>query len=309
MGSLDGLVAIVTGAGRGLGRSHALYLAREGAAVVVNDPGVGGGGEGEGDATPAAQVVAEIEEAGGRAVANLDSCADWAAAEGMVAQAVETFGKLDILVNNAGILRDRMSFKMSEDEWDSVMTVHLKGHFAPSRFAAAYWRDRAKAGDGKVYGRIVNTSSESGYFGNVGQVNYATVKAGIVGMTMTMARELESIGVTVNAIAPRARTRMTTSSFSGYPTAEEGKFDTRAPENISPVVAWLASPAAGHVSAKVFACYAGDVDLQTPIEVETHLSVGERAWTVEDLVERSSEFFVNGRTPGVAPLRSGIGGE
>jgi|1186.fasta_scaffold00825_2 NAD(P)-dependent dehydrogenase (short-subunit alcohol dehydrogenase family) len=309
MGSLDGLVAIVTGAGRGLGRSHALYLAREGAAVVVNDPGVGGGGEGEGDATPAAQVVVEIKEAGGRAVANLDSCADWAAAEGMVAQAVETFGKLDVLVNNAGILRDRMSFKMSEDEWDSVMTVHLKGHFAPSRFAAAYWRERAKAGDGKVYGRIVNTSSESGYFGNVGQVNYATVKAGIVGMTMTMARELESIGVTVNAIAPRARTRMTTGSFSGYPTAEEGKFDTRAPENISPLVAWLASPAAAHISAKVFACYAGDVDLQTPIEVETHLSVGERAWTVEDLVERSSEFFVNGRTPGVAPLRSGIGGE
>jgi NAD(P)-dependent dehydrogenase (short-subunit alcohol dehydrogenase family) len=206
MGSLDGLVAIVTGAGRGLGRSHALHLAQEGAAVVVNDPGVGGGGEGDGDATPAAQVVAEIEAAGGRAVANLDSCADWKAAEGMVAQAVETFGKLDILVNNAGILRDRMSFKMSEDEWDSVMTVHLKGHFAPSRFAAAYWRDRAKAGEGEVYGRIINTSSESGYFGNVGQVNYATVKAGIVGMTMTMARELESIGVTVNAIAPRART-------------------------------------------------------------------------------------------------------
>ena len=300
MGSLDGLVAIVTGAGRGLGRSHALYLSGEGAAVVVNDPGVGG---------PAAQVVAEIEAAGGRAVANLDSCADWAAAEGLVAQAVESFGKLDILVNNAGILRDRMSFKMSEDEWDAVMTVHLKGHFAPSRFAAAYWREQAKAGDGKVYGRIVNTSSESGYFGNIGQVNYATVKAGIVGMTMTMARELESIGVTVNAIAPRARTRMTTGSFSGYPTAEEGKFDTRAPENISPVVAWLSSPAAGHISAKVFACYAGDVDLQTPIEVETHLSVGERAWTVDELIERSSEFFVDGRTPGVAPLRSGIGGE
>src|SRR3954453_1280869 len=260
MGSLDGLVAIVTGAGRGLGRSHALYLAREGAAVVVNDPGVGGGGEGEGDATPAAQVVVEIKEAGGRAVANLDSCADWAAAEGMVAQAVETFGKLDVLVNNAGILRDRMSFKMSEDEGDSVMTVPLKGHFAPSRFAAAYWRERAKAGDGKVYGRIVNTSSESGYFGNVGQVNYATVKAGIVGMSMTMARELESIGVTVNAIAPRARTRMTT-QLSGYPGVEKGKFDNRAPENISPVVAWLASPGAAHISAKVFACYGGELDL------------------------------------------------
>jgi len=307
MASLDGLVAIVTGAGRGLGRAHALYLAKEGAAVVVNDPGVGGDGSG-GDVSPAEQVVAEIKEAGGNAVANLDSCADWAAAERLVAQAVESFGKLDILVNNAGILRDRMSFKMSEDEWDSVMTVHLKGHFAPSRFAAAYWRERAKAGDGKVYGRIVNTSSESGYFGMVGQVNYATAKAGIVGMTMTMARELESIGVTVNAIAPRARTRMTTASFSGYPDAEEGKFDNRAPENISPVVAWLAGPSAGHISAKVFACYAGEVDLQTPIEAEVNLSVGDRAWTVEELAGRASEFFINGRTPGVTPMRSGIGG-
>src|SRR3954449_8738171 len=273
MGSLDGLVAIVTGAGRGLGRSHALYLAREGAAVVVNDPGVGGDGSGQGDATPAAQVVAEIEQAGGRAVANLDSCADWKAAEGLVTQAVEAFGKLDILVNNAGILRDRMSFKMSEDEWDAVINVHLKGHFAPSRFAAAYWRDRAKAGEGTGYGRIINTSSESGYFGMVGQVNYATVKAGIVGMTMTMARELERIGVTVNAIAPRARTRMTTSSFTGYPQEIREGFDNRAPENISPVVAWLAGPDAGHISAKTFACYGGVVDLQTAIECDVSLSV------------------------------------
>ena len=307
MGSLDGLVAIVTGAGRGLGRAHALYLAKEGASVVVNDPGVGGDGSGS-DTTPAEDVVAEIKSAGGNAVANLDSCADWAAAERLVNQAVESFGRLDILVNNAGILRDRMSFKMSEDEWDAVMNVHLKGHFAPSRFAAAYWREQAKAGDGRVYGRIINTSSESGYFGMVGQVNYATAKAGIVGMTMTMARELESIGVTVNAIAPRARTRMTTGSFDGYPEAVEGAFDNRAPENISPVVAWLASPHAGHVSAKVFACYAGDIEIQTPIESEVHLSNGERAWTVEDLAARAGELFINGRTPGVAPMRSGIGG-
>jgi NAD(P)-dependent dehydrogenase (short-subunit alcohol dehydrogenase family) len=307
MGSLDGLVAIVTGAGRGLGRAHALYLAQEGASVVVNDPGVGGDGSGS-DTAPAEEVVGEIKAAGGDAVANLDSCADWAAAERLVNQAVESFGKLDILVNNAGILRDRMSFKMSEDEWDAVMNVHLKGHFAPSRFAAAYWREQAKAGDGKVYGRIVNTSSESGYFGMVGQVNYATAKAGIVGMTMTMARELESIGVTVNAIAPRARTRMTTGSFSGYPDAQEGVFDNRAPENISPVVAWLASPLAGHVSAKVFACYAGELDLQTPIELEANISNGERAWTVEDLAARADELFKNDRTPGVTPMRSGIGG-
>jgi len=307
MGSLDGRVAIVTGAGRGLGRAHALLLAAEGAAVVVNDPGVSGDGQGA-DAAPAQQVVAEIEKNGGRAVANLDSCADWAAAEGLIGQAVDVFGQLDILVNNAGILRDRMSWKMSESEWDAVMTVHLKGHFAPSRFAAAYWRDRSKSSGGPVYGRIVNTSSESGYFGNVGQVNYATAKAGIVGMTVTMARELESTGVTVNAIAPRARTRMTTGSMSGYPQAVEGQFDNRAPENISPVVAWLAGPDAGHVSGKVFACYAGTVDLQTPIEAEAQVSVGDRRLTVADLAERSSEFFAAGRTPGVAPMPGGIGG-
>ncbi|MFI5953149.1 SDR family NAD(P)-dependent oxidoreductase [Cryptosporangium sp. NPDC051539] len=301
MGSLDGKVAVVTGGGRGLGRAHALLLAQEGAAVVVNDPGPAGDGQG-GDGTPAQQVVAEIEAAGGRAVANLDSCADWKAAEGLITQAVETFGSLDVLVNNAGILRDRMSWKLSENEWDAVMEVHLKGHFAPSRFAAEYWRTKAKAGDGSVYGRIVNTSSESGFFGGVGQVNYATAKAGIVGMTMTMSRELASIGVTVNVIAPRARTRMTLSSIPDYPQAVEGSFDIRAPENISPVVAWLASPGAGHISGKVFACYAGDVELQTPIETEVHLTVGEKRWTVEELTARSAEFFAGGRVPGVAPL-------
>jgi 3-oxoacyl-[acyl-carrier protein] reductase len=307
MGSLDGRVAIVTGAGRGLGRAHALLLAAHGAAVIVNDPGTSGDGQGS-DVAPAQQVVAEIEKNGGRAAANLDSCASWKAAEHLIAQAVDTFGQLDILVNNAGILRDRMSFKMDEHEWDAVMEVHLKGHFAPSRFAAAYWRELSKSSGGPVYGRIINTSSESGYFGMIGQVNYATAKAGIVGMTMTMARELERIGVTVNAIAPRARTRMTTGAFSGYAQAVEGEFDNRAPENISPVVAWLAGPAAGHISGKVFACYAGDVELQSPIESEVHLSVGDRRWTVEELAERSPEFFAHGRPPGVEPMRSGIGG-
>ncbi|WP_435673817.1 SDR family NAD(P)-dependent oxidoreductase [Mycolicibacter senuensis] len=296
----------MTGAGRGLGRAHALTLAAEGAAVVVNDPGTGGDGAGA-DASPAQQVVAEIEQAGGRAVANLDSCADWNAAEMLVAQAVDTFGSLDVLVNNAGILRDKMSFNMAEADWDAVMEVHLKGHFAPSRFAAAYWRAKAKEG-GDVYGRIVNTSSESGYIGLVGQVNYATAKAGIVGMTLGMARELERIGVTVNAIAPRARTRMTTGAFSGYREAVEGQFDDRAPENISPVVAWLAGPWAGHISGKVFVCYGGDVELQSPIQTAVHLSAGERAWTVEELVTRSHEFFPGDSTPGVVALRAGIGG-
>lgn len=306
MGHLDGRVAIVTGAGRGLGRAHALALAAEGAAIIVNDPGVSGEGAG-GDATPAEQVVKEIEAAGGRAAANLDSCADWMAAEGLVAQAVDTFGSLDILVNNAGILRDKISFNMEESEWDSVMQVHLKGHFAPSRFAAAYWRSRSKAGQ-DVYGRIINTSSESGYFGMVGQVNYATAKAGIVGLTMTMSRELERFGVTVNAIAPRARTRMTTGAFTGtYGEVAENGFDNRAPENISPVVAWLASPGAAHISGKVFACYGGTVDLQTPIELETTIDNGEAAWTVDSLIERAPELFTGTRVSGVQPLRGGIG--
>jgi NAD(P)-dependent dehydrogenase (short-subunit alcohol dehydrogenase family) len=307
VGLLDGRVAIVTGAGRGLGRAHALALAAEGAAVVVNDPGVGGDGSGT-DAAPAELVVAEIKEMGGHAVANLDSCADWKAAQGLIEQAVAEFGSLDVLVNNAGILRDKMSFNMTEDDWDSVMHVHLKGHFAPSHFAAVHWRAQAKAAK-DVYGRIINTSSESSYLGLVGQVNYAAAKAGIVGMTVTMARELQRIGVTVNAIAPRARTRMTTSSFSNYKQAQEGVFDDRAPENVSPLVVWLASPPAGHVSGKLFAVYGGDIELKSPPQTSAHVSVGERRFTVDDLVQRSGEFFVDDATAGVAPLPAGIGGQ
>jgi NAD(P)-dependent dehydrogenase (short-subunit alcohol dehydrogenase family) len=305
MGALDGRVAIVTGAGRGLGRAHALHLAAQGARVVVNDPGAAGDGQGD-DGRPAKQVVAEIEAAGGEAVANLDSCSDWSAAEGLIDQAVSAFGGLDILVNNAGILRDRMSFTMTEQEWDSVMNVHLKGHFAPSRFAAAYWRTRFKAG-AEVYGRIINTSAESGYMGLVGQANYATAKAGIVGLTLVMARELERFGVTVNAIAPRARTRMTTATFSNYKAAPADGFDDRAPENVSPVVAWLASPAAGHISAKVFVTYGGIVELQTNVSPQITLDNGAASWTVEELIRRGGELIPAGRAPGVEPLRSGIG--
>jgi NAD(P)-dependent dehydrogenase (short-subunit alcohol dehydrogenase family) len=307
VGVLDGRVAIVTGAGRGLGRAHALALADEGAAVVVNDAGVGDSGVGN-DAAPAEQVVAEIVERGGQAVANLASCADWSAAEAMVGQAVDTFGRLDVLVNNAGILRDRMSFNMTEVDWDAVMNVHLKGHFAPSHFAAAHWRARAKQG-AEVYGRIINTSSESSYLGLVGQVNYATAKAGIVGMTVTMARELERSGVTVNAIAPRARTRMTTSSFSNYGELQVGGFDDRAPENVSPLVVWLASPLAGHVSAKLFAVYGGDIEVKSGPQTVTHLSVGEQRWTLADFADRAHDLFVDVESAGVAPLPAGIGGQ
>ncbi len=307
MGLLDGRVAVVTGAGRGLGRAHALALAEEGAFVVVNDPGVGGDGSG-GDPVPAELVVAEIEKMGGRAVANVDSCAEWRAAENLVTQAVDTFGSLDVLVNNAGILRDKMSFNMTEDDWDAVIHVHLKGHFAPSRFAAAYWRAQAKSGK-EVYGRIVNTSSESPYLGLVGQANYAAAKAGIVGMTVTMARELERIGVTVNAIAPRARTRMTTGAFSTYRPAPVSGFDERAPENVSPLVVWLASPAAAHVSGKLFTVYGSEIELKSEPQTLGHLSAGERRWNVADLIQRGEELFTGGIASGVPPLPTGIGGQ
>jgi NAD(P)-dependent dehydrogenase (short-subunit alcohol dehydrogenase family) len=231
-GILDGRVAIVTGAGRGIGRAHALELARQGAAVVVNDLGTSGSGEGASEG-PAHDVVAEIEALGGRAVANGADVADFGQAEAMVRQAVETFGGLDILVNNAGFVRDRMLVNTSEEEWDAVIRVHLKGHFAPLRHAASYWRDESKAGRQRV-ARVVNTSSGAGLQGSIGQTTYSAAKAGIAGMTLVAAAELGRYGVLVNAIAPVARTRMT-----------EGAFDTSAmpdPEDNSPVVAWLSSP-------------------------------------------------------------------
>jgi NAD(P)-dependent dehydrogenase (short-subunit alcohol dehydrogenase family) len=188
VGALDGKVAIVTGAGGGIGRCHALLLATEGAQLVVND--LGGSWDGEGhDARAAQQVVEEIEAIGGTAVANHDSCSDWNAAEAMIQQAIDTFGSVDILVNNAGILRDKMGYNMTESDWDSVINVHLKGHFATTHFAAKHWRERARAGD-EIYGRIINTASESGMFGNAGQANYAAAKAGIIALTQVTAREL-----------------------------------------------------------------------------------------------------------------------
>jgi NAD(P)-dependent dehydrogenase (short-subunit alcohol dehydrogenase family) len=231
-GILDGRVAIVTGAGRGIGRAHALELARHGAVVVVNDLGTSGAGEGSSEG-PAHDVVAEIEAHGGRAVANGADVADFDQAAAMVRQAIDELGGLDILVNNAGFVRDRMLVNTSEEEWDAVVRVHLKGHFAPLRHAAAYWREESKAGRQRV-ARVVNTSSGAGLQGSVGQTTYSAAKAGIAAMTLVAAAELGRYGVLVNAIAPVARTRMT-----------EGAFDTSAmpdPEDNSPVVAWLASP-------------------------------------------------------------------
>lgn len=228
---LEGLSAIVTGAGRGLGRAEALELARLGAAVVVNDYGQPGrDGSGAASAAPAEEVAAEIRAAGGRAVAHLGDVSDFETARALVDLAVSEFGKLDVLVNNAGILRDRMVFSMSEDEWDSVVRVHLKGHFNTTHFAAVHWRGRSKAGETGVYGRIVNTSSEAFLAGSAGQPNYAAAKGGIVGLTTSSALALARYGVTANAICPRARTRMTEDVFAGFGEPGRGS-STRCPRS------------------------------------------------------------------------------
>jgi NAD(P)-dependent dehydrogenase (short-subunit alcohol dehydrogenase family) len=248
MGICDGRVAIVTGAGRGIGREHSLMLAEQGAKVVVND--LGGSMDGTGnDAGPAQQVVDEITAMGGEAVANTDDISTWDGAERLVDQAIEHFGRLDVLINNAGILRDRMLTNMSEAEWDAVIQVHLKGTFAPSRHAAAYWREQAKAGN-EVDGRIINTSSPSGIYGNVGQTNYGTAKAGIAAFTIIAAKELGRYGVTVNAIAPAALTRMTENLGMGQ-ASEEDK-ELLSPRRISPIVVFLASPDSKEVTGRVF---------------------------------------------------------
>ena len=236
---LEGRIAIVTGAGRGIGRAHALELARHGALVVVNDLGTSGSGEGAAS-EPAKSVVAEIRAIGGEAVANGADVADFDQAAAMVQQAVDTFGGLDILVNNAGFVRDRMLVNTSEEEWDAVIRVHLKGHFAPLRHAGAWWRAEAKEGRQRA-ARVVNTSSGAGMQGSIGQTTYSAAKAGIAGMTLVAAAELGRYGVNVNAIAPVARTRMTEGAFPEMMADNEDAFDAMDPANNSPVVAWLAS--------------------------------------------------------------------
>ncbi len=248
MGICDGRVAIVTGAGRGIGREHALLLAAQGASIVVNDLGGSADGTG-GDVGPARQVVDEITAAGGQAVANSDDISEFAGAEKMVAQGVEAFGKVDILVNNAGILRDRMLINMTEAEWDAVIKVHLKGTFGPSHFVANHFRDRSKAGE-QVEGRIINTTSPSGLYGNVGQTNYGAAKAGIASFTIIAAKELARYGVTVNAIAPAALTRMT--ADLGLGQAPDEVKEQMSPRHIAPVVCWLASPLSASVTGRVF---------------------------------------------------------
>jgi NAD(P)-dependent dehydrogenase (short-subunit alcohol dehydrogenase family) len=290
MGALDGRVAIITGAGRGIGREHALLFAAEGAKVVVND--LGGGLHGESEATSAAeQVVEEIRSFGGEAIANHDDVADWAGGESLIKSAVTGFGDLHVLVNNAGILRDRVLVNLSEEDWDSVMRVHLKGHFVPSRHAASYWRERAKEGH-EVKASIINTSSTSGLLGNIGQSNYGAAKAGIAAFTVIIADELGRYGVRANAIAPAARTRMTESTPALVdaiaPPEDESRFDVWDPANISPLVAWLATegcPASG----KVFFVQGGVIRVF-------------QNWTMTETLEKGDRFTIDELEAGLPKL-------
>jgi NAD(P)-dependent dehydrogenase (short-subunit alcohol dehydrogenase family) len=285
MGALEGRVAIITGAGRGLGREHALLFASEGAKVVVNDLGSSVDGSDD-DRSAAEQVAAEIRDAGGEAVASGEDVADWEGGRRLVSSAVEAFGDLHVLVNNAGILRDRVLVNMSEEEWDSVLRVHLKGHFVPTRWAVAYWREQSKDGR-EVRASVVNTSSTSGLVGNPGQTNYGTAKAGIAAFTVIAAKELQRYGVRVNAISPAARTRMTEStpglSEIVRAPADPGRFDIWDPSNVSPLVAYLSTescPATG----KVFFVQGGKVQLFRPWSLAESVERDGR-WSMADLAQ------------------------
>ncbi len=286
MGALDGRVAIITGAGRGLGREHALLFAAEGAKVVVND--LGGDSHGEGaDATPAQQVVAEIQAMGGEAVVNGDNVADWAGAEHLVRQAIDSFGDLHVLVNNAGILRDRVVVNMTEQEWDAVINVHLKGHFAPTHFAANHWRDQTKAGV-DVKASIIHTSSTSGVFSNPGQANYGAAKSGIATLSQICAKELTRYGVRSNAICPGARTRLTleTPGLGDMVKIPEEGFDVWDPANVSPFVAYLAT-ADCPFTGETFMVQGGSVQRVQSWTPAQKIDRGDR-WTVAELAAEAS---------------------
>jgi len=283
MGTLDGRVAIITGAGRGLGREHALLFAAEGAKIVVND--LGGANDGSGsDMTPAQQTVADIKGMGGEAIVNTDNVSDWDGAKRMIDSAIEAFGDLDILVNNAGILRDRVLVNLSESEWDSVIQVHLKGHFAPTHHAAAYWREQAKAGITKPR-NLVHTSSTSGLFSNPGQANYGAAKSGIATFSQICAKELSRYNVKSNAIAPAARTRLTmaTPGLEDVMAAKDGKFDEWDPANVSPLVAYLASDLC-EFSGETFYVQGGQVTRVATWAMAEEIKQDDR-WTVSALAK------------------------
>jgi len=290
MGALDGRVAIITGAGRGLGREHALLFASEGAKVVVND--LGGDIDGTGDdRAPAQQVVDEIKEMGGDAVANVDNVADWEGAQRLIQTAVDTFGTLHVLVNNAGILRDRVIVNMTEQEWDSVIHVHLKGHFCPTRFAAAYWREQSKAGS-PVKATLIHTSSTSGLLGNPGQANYGAAKSGIATFSQICSMELGRYGVRSNAIAPAARTRLTeqTPGLSEVVKAPDaGTFDAWDPSNVSPFVAYLATEDC-EINGEAFLVQGGVVQRFAPWTLSEKIDKGDR-WTVAELAAEGPKLL------------------
>ena len=305
MPDLSGKVAIVTGAGRGIGREHALALARAGAKVLVNDLGGSLGGEGA-DAAPAEQVVEEIRALGGEAAADNENVADFAGAERMVQHAIDALGGLDILVCNAGILRDRMLVNMDEAEWDAVINVHLKGHFAPTRHAAAHWRERSKAGD-PVRARVICTSSPSGVFGNVGQANYGAAKAGIAAFTQIAAQELGRYGVTANCLAPNARTRMTEQAFGEIPPPDEG-FDPMDPGNMAPVVVALCADEAQGITGQCFFVYGGMVNVLRAWEPDETF-VREARWDPDELLAELRERYPDGIAPaGMAAMMQRAGG-
>jgi len=290
-GELDGKVAIVTGAAHGLGRIHALNLASMGARVVVNDLGTASDGSGRNE-EPARAVVDEIRSAGGDAVAHFGDVADWNAAQSLIQTAVDSFGDLDILVNNAGFTRDSTLFKMSEDEFDSVVRVHLKGHFCPSKFACIHWREKGKASGGTVYGRLLSTASESYMFGPPGQPNYSAAKAGIVSLTMGIAQLMLKYGVTANVVMPRARTRMTLSGPTAaiFAKPEDG-FDNFAPENSTPLFCYLASPRAERISGQVFVVWGKQVKVVGRPDPNAQIFDADQPWTVDTLHQHLGPHF------------------
>lgn len=280
MGVCEGQVIIVTGAGRGLGRSHALELARQGARIVVNDLGVERDGT-EGEQLPSQDVVEEIRSFGGEAIGNGADVADWEQSKSMISQAIETWGRLDGLVCNAGFLRDRMLASMSEQEWDSVIRVHLKGHFAPARHAIDHWRSLSKGGT-EVHARIVNTSSGAGLMGSIGQGNYAAAKAAIALLTIQQASEWARYGVKVNAIAPDARTRMTEGIFYSADDVKAGEFDDKSPDNVSPLVAWLMSSECD-ITGRTFEVTGGQLNVCDGWQHGPVVTVGDRKMDITEV--------------------------
>ena len=294
MSICDGRVVIVTGAGRGIGREHALELARQGARVVVNDLGATAGGEGA-DASPAHEVAAEVRRLGGEAIVDGSDVSDFAQSAALVAAAISAFGRLDAVVNNAGILRDRMFANTSIEEWDAIMRVHLRGHFCVSRHACAHWRDRSKAGE-PVSGRIVNTSSGAGLQGSVGQSNYAAAKAGIAALTLVQAVELARYGVTANAIAPSARTRLTEDVFPDMMRKPESGFDVMDPANIAPLVTWLCSEESRDVTGRVFEIEGGKISVADGWRTGPAIDRGGR-WDPAEVGDAVREIIGKGVPP------------